>query len=414
MSLKGFIFSFLWIASLLTIGSVFSFSLFDEILCLFILFFSLKKGFGRPWYVKLLFAYIFLHVIVSVTYGFNGLKPILLDALMYAKPFVCAIACGSGYFVLKTKDNNALNAIIFCLLFVLLADSVAAWVLGARDVSARPPFLFTTNFNLAGAMTLMSLFFLFTKKENEHGKLSLNNCFIYILLFMPVMITMQGKYFGFVFCFFFFKIFSKKILPSHQSQKFNKRSCYKILSLIMFVLGTVGMLYLAFDDLKAYYLTDNENVARVMMVRSLPKVLEGTYFFTGRGFGAFCSPITRTYYPAAFMDEIGLSRVYGLSRSYSNFMSDGYLWSYAGCFGFIGIILYVAFMIYMFLPFIKLLKNRILPIKLGFACLVCFAWIVIFSFGSGLMFGYGCFVTIMWGMLRWKAVQILKQETATA
>lgn len=412
MSLKGFIFSFLWIASLLTIGSVFSFSLFDEILCLFILFVSLKRGLGRSWYVKLLFVYVLLHVVVSVTYGFNGLKPILLDALMYAKPFVCAIACGSGYFVLKSKDNNALNAMIYCLLFVLFADSVSAWVFGAREVSARPPFLFTTNFNLAGAMTLMSLFFLFTKKENECRKMTLKDCFIYFLLFMPVLITMQGKYFGFVFCFFFFKFFSEKILPSLQSQKLNKRSFYKILSLIMFMVGGIGVFYLAFDDIKAYYLTDNENVARVMMVRSLPKVLEGIYFITGRGFGAFCSPVTRTYYPTAFMDDIGLSRVYGLSQSYSNFMSDGYFWSYAGCFGFIGIILYVAFMIYMFNPFVKLWKNRILPVKLGFACLVCFSWILIFSFGSGLMFGYGCFVTIIWGMLRWKAVQLLEKETA--
>lgn len=411
MSLKGFIFSFLWIASLLTIGSVLSFSMFDEFLCIFVLCCALKRGFWRSRKLIVLIIYVLFHLTISVIYGYNGNKAILLDALMYAKPFVCAIACGSGYFVLRSKDNNALNVIILFLLSVFFLDSVAAWMLGARTVASRPPFWFTTNCTLAGTTSLMMLFYMFTSRDVERA--IQKKYYIYAVLIMTVLITMQGKYFGFVFSFFLLRFFCEKILPSLQSNQSATRISHKIISLLMLVIGICGVVFLALDDLNAYYLTDNQDVARVMMVRSLPKVLDGVYFFTGRGFGAFCSPITSVYYPASFMKEIGLSNVYGLSQSYSNLMSDGYLWSFAGCFGFVGIVLYVAFMIYMFNPFAKLWKNRILPVKLGFACLVCFAWVIIFSFGSGLMFGYGCFVMLLWGMLRWKAVQILKKETTT-
>lgn len=410
MSLKGFIFSFLWIASLLTIGSVFSFSMFDEVLCVFVLLCALQQGFWKSPYLIILTTYVFIHIAISIMYGYNGIKPILLDSMMYVKPYVCAFACGSGYFVLKKKDINGLNVVIYCLLCFFFIDSIAAWFVGARISSDRPPFWFTTNVSLAATTTLMLLFCFLMQMKDGQKITTLKNSFLYIVLLMPPLITNQGKYFGFVFSFFVLMFFSEKMLVSMQSGNLKIRSFYKMVSVIGVVLGILGVLHITRDDIKAYYITDNENIARAMMLRSLPQVLDGIYFFTGRGFGAFCSPVTRIYYPTTFMDEIGLSHIYGLSISYSNFMADGYLWSYAGCFGVMGIFLYIAFMIYMFDPFVKLLKNKILPPKLGFACLVCFSWIIIFSFGSGLTFGYGTFLMIIWGMLRWKAVLILEKE----
>ena len=413
MSLKGIVFSFLWIASLLVTGSIFSFSLLDEMLCLFLLAFALRQGIWRSRYFVLFIAYILLHITISIVYDYNGIKPILLDALMYAKPFVCALACGSGYFVLNEKDNRVLKTIIYHLLYFLFADSFATWIFGIRDVAAKPLFWFTTNCTLAGTTTLMLLYYFFMQKKDELKIITLKKCFLYTILLLTALITMQGKYFGFVFVFFALMLFCKKMVSSIQLGNSQRRFFYKSLSLVMVVLMVMGVAYLALDDINAYYLTDNQNVARVMMVRSLPKVLDGVFFFTGRGFGAFCSPVTSLYYPAEFMNEIGLSQVYGLSESYSNLMSDGYLWSFAGCFGFIGIVLCIAFVFYMFRPLWTLWKIKKMPIKLFFSSLVCFSWIMIFSLGSGLMFGYGCFVMIIWGMLRWKAVQILKKETET-
>ena len=410
MSLKGFIFSFLWIASLLTTGSVYTFSLFDEMLCLFVLAIALRQGFWKSRCLIVLLAYVFSHIAISFVYGYNGVKPILLDALLYAKSFVCAFACGSGYFVLKKKDVNVLNVVIYCLLCFFFIDSIAAWLAGARDVAARPPFWFTTNCTLAGTTTLMLLFCFFMQNKDEQKTTTPKNCFLYAVLIMTVLITMQGKYFGFVFSFFGLMFFCKKMVPSMQFGNSRTRFFYKFSSLVLFVLGVMGMTLLALDDINAYYLTDSQDVARVMMVRSLPKVLDGAFFFTGRGFGAFCSPVTSTYYPARFMNEIGLSHVYGLSESYSKLMADGYVWSFAGCFGLIGILLYSAFMIYMFKPFVELWKNKILPVKLGLACLVCFSWTMIFSFGSGLMFGYGCFVMLLWGLVRYKALCLLRTQ----
>lgn len=410
MSLKGFIFSFLWIASLLTIGSVFSFSMFDEVLCIFVLLCALQQGFWKSPYLIILTTYVFIHIAISIMYGYNGIKPILLDALMYTKPFACALACGSGYFVLNEKDNRVLIAIVYCLLYFFFLDSIATWISGARDVAAKPMFWFTTNCTLAGTTTLMLLYYLSMQKKDELKIITSRNCFLYVILLLTALITMQGKYFGFVFIFFILVFVFKKIVPSMQSGSFRTRSFYKLSFLIMSVLGFMGVGLLALDDLNAYYLTDNQEVARVMMVRSLPRVLDGVFFFTGRGFGAFCSPITRIYYPVTFMDEMGLSNVYGLSHSFPNFMADGYLWSYAGCFGFIGICLFTLFMIYMFNPFIKLWKNKILPAKLGFACLVCFSWTIIFSFGSGLMFGYGSFIMLLWGGARYEAVCLLRTQ----
>lgn len=412
MSLKGFIFSFLWIASLLTIGSVFSFSMFDEVLCVFVLVCALQQGFWKSPYLIILTTYVFIHITISISYGYNGVKPILLDALMYTKPFACALACGSGYFVLKKKDVNVLNAVVYCLLCFLFAVSVWSWFAGARDAAARPLFLYTANISLAATITLMFLFYFFLQQNCELKGMTLKKIFLYITLFTTIIITMQGKYFGFVFSFFVLTFFCGKMLTKLQSGNLKIRSLYKFISVIGVIFGVLGTLYVALDDIKTYYITDNENMARAMMLRSLSQVLDGIYSFTGRGFGAFCSPITKIYYPVAFMDEIGLSNVYGLSQSFPNFMADGYLWSYAGCFGFIGICLYILFMMYMFNPFIKLWKIKILPAKLGFACLVCFSWTIIFSFGSGLMFGYGCFVMLLWGMLRWRAVQILQKEPA--
>ncbi len=380
-------------------------------LCISIFCFSLKEGFSHSRYLIILFIYLLIHLVISVSYGYNTNKAILLDAMMYAKSFICAIACGSGYFRLDSNDNATLNKIIRVILFILFADSLITFVMGTREAASRPFFWFTTNCTLAGTTTLMLLFYMFTRNKGEQNNRMLKEYFLYAVLLMTAFITMQGKYLGFVFGFIFLKFFCDSILPSLQSNQSSIRIYYKAISIIVCTLASLCAIYLSLDDLKAYYLTDNENIARLMMVRSLPKVLDGGYFFTGRGFGAFCSPITSIYYPFAFMEEIGLSEVYGLSSYFSNLMADGYLWSFAGCFGLAGIILLLLFLKYMFSPFFKLFKLKVLPVEMGFSCLVCFAWIVIFSFGSGLMFGYGCFVMILWGMLRWKAVLLLRKET---
>ena len=409
MTRKGFFFIVLFLASLVFTGCTFEISFFDEVMCVLLLVWGVKRHVLKNKVFQIVVLYSIAHLLFSLFFPENTPKAMLLELLMYAKPFACAVVLGAGYVTFLKKDYVFIRKILFLLLVILFFDELLSLVVDNADAAKPSFFIYRKNLFLAASITIVTLFFILVSNE---WKIAFNKkVFFYsIPLLLTIPLTLQGKYNGFVLTYLTMLLFSFWFFPKMQNGSLANRRIYKCFFIIAFFLALMGALYVSFDDLNKYYFSNNDKEARNVLLYALPSVLKGPFLITGRGFASFCSPITQIYYPPHFLDKIGISSIWGLSRDFPNFMADAYSWSFLGTFGLVGSFLFFLFLVYIMNPFVKLYKVNKLPARLFFVSVMCFLWICIFSFGSSLMYGYGPFVLIIWGIARYEALCLLKDQ----
>lgn len=407
MTRKGLFFIVLFLASLVFTGCTFEISFFDEVMCVLLLVWGIKRHVLKNKVFQIIVLYVFAHLLFSLIFPENTLRAMLLELLMYAKPFACAVVLGAGYVTFPKKDYAFIRKILLFLLVFLFFDELLSLLGGNADAAMPSFFVYRKNLFLAASITIVTLFFVLV--SNEWKNAFNRKVFFYsVPLLLTIPLTLQGKYNGFVLTYLIILFFSFGFFPKMQNGSLTNRRIYKCFFVFAFFLALVGALYVSFDDLNKYYFSNNDKEARNVLLYSLPSVLKGPFLITGRGFASFCSPITQNYYPPHFLDEIGISSIWGLSRDFPNFMADAYSWSFLGTFGLVGFVLFFLFLVYLMLPFVKLYKIKKLPARLFFVSVMCFLWICIFAFGSSLMYGYGPFVLIIWGIARYEALCLLK------
>lgn len=400
MIIKLFIFLISWIASIFMLsGKPNQFTFFDEILVLFILAYAIQKKALKNKIVIIVVLYFALETFYSLVLPYNHIKAIMLDMMLFIKPYIILIIISEGFFYFKEQEKKILLPILFITQLFLLSNALITVLSGNSGAHSPSFFIYARNFYLAAPLCFnaIMIFYLQNGRFNKYTIVSL------LSIFISMPLELQGKYFGFSLFFIFLFFYIYYFLKYKKSTIRTNRIIYRIITFVFFLSIPLLLLIVALDDLKEFYFTDNDNVARMMMMKALPKMLDGFYAIAGRGFASYCTPITMIYYPKEILDNVGISHVYGLGRIDSNLMMDGYFWSLFGETGFIGLIMYTLLLLYITKPFYLMYKKNMLDNKLFFLFFVCLGWIFIFSFGSGLMFGYGIYITIVLGMIRREA-----------
>lgn len=371
-------------------------SFFDELLIIFIFAYAIKRKSLKNKFVIITILYFVLQTIYSLAMPYNHTKAIILDMMSFIKPYIILIIISEGFFYFEKQEKKILLRILFIIQLFLFSNALIT-VLSGNGGAHSPSFLiYARNLYLAGPLCFNAIMIIYLQNSrlNKYTIISL----LSLLISMPL--ELQGKYFGYSLLIIFLFFYIYYFLRYKKSAIRTNRIIYRLITFVIFLSIPLLLFIVALDDLNAFYFTNNDNVARMMMMKALPKVLDGFYAIAGRGFASYCSPITMIYYPKELLDNIGFSHVYGLNRIDSKLMMDGYYWSFLGVTGFIGLIMYILLLLYVTKPFYLMYKKNIIDNKLFLVFFACLGWIFIFSFGSGLMFGYGVYFTIVLGMIR--------------
>lgn len=408
MTYKAFLFLILWIGSIL-LREYALFSSVDELLALFILGVGIYNGALKSKTFVIVSVYFSVQLIYSLFLSYNLPIAIFQDFFMIARPYILVIIIGNGYFKLNLKDQAKILKYLYVLMFFLFINVVLTLIMGRSGTHAQSFAIYERNFSLAAVVYVVGLLILVLKKDYYFKKWDFPKILIFISLLCLIPLVRQGKYYGVIACFFASYFYASYIFPRYFDKEAMVRSFTKILSVFFAIFMIVGVFFLAQDKIELYYITDNENVARAMMVKALPQALEGNYFWLGRGFASYCTPITGKYYPP-LLYELGLSSVFGLAPGAAYFIADAYFASWIAQTGFVGIVMYIFLMIYIIKPFYLLIKHKKMPGRILHLFIALFSWILIFSFGSGGMFGIGSFIMIILGFLRWRAVCLLNNH----
>jgi predicted membrane protein len=312
---------------------------------------------------------------------------------MFAKSYIIGIVAGTGFFFIDKNERTQMLKSLQLFKVLLLVIAIITVISGGIGSHATN-LIFDTNYSLAFTILITILFSAFLKEKQTLSMLD------YISLLLLAVLTTQGKYIGVSFLVVMIYIFFNIIYPkTHKSRKF-------FILLAAAIVLSLGY-DLVFDDLQQYYLSDNDNMARRMMLLKLPHALDGYYGILGRGFASYCVPSLSIHY-SSFMDESGLSYVFGLSENNLRFINDGYYWSFIGEMGCVGVFLYIIYFIFILKPFYILYKQNTTNYNILALSAMMMSVILVFSFGSGFFFGSGPYIMLILGMLRCDAVQLIK------
>jgi len=152
----------------------------------------------------------------------------------------------------------------------------------------------------------------------------------------------RAKFYG----FFILAVFMIFFFSSFRQFKLN----FKSITLIGSMLS--AMILVAWQKINLYFYQlvsgganmDDDLIARFVLYRTAPEIVKD-YFPFGSGFASFATHSSGQYYSKIYM-EYGIENVWGISKSYTKFVSDTYYPSLAQ-FGIIGIILFILFWIYI-------------------------------------------------------------------
>lgn len=311
-----------------------TFSIIDEAILLLIIVstFFVKKGSIDCWIKGSFFCLI---IFVCMGVFFNQLfciqikiNPILIDIIACSK-FIVAMIClntwyqsinlsSSFHSLINLESKFLILALVVCSLINLKID------IGMSDSEIRYGFrAFTFVFDHPEIVNL----FIVGLIAVLCGDYKNNKIWIGLSI-IPLVLTMRTKSIGFavyVICI---------VLLYRNKRTFNAAP-------IAFV--AILVLTVAWDQILNYYQNDIQARSRLMLGGI---ELANSHLPFGTGFATYGSAITAEpqYYSQLYY-ELGLSSVYGLSPSYSIFISDTFWPILFGQFGWAGTILYLVSLI---------------------------------------------------------------------
>jgi hypothetical protein len=175
---------------------------------------------------------------------------------------------------------------------------------------------------------------------------------IFFIMLSVGLVSGKSKFYGFFILPFFLFFFFNNI----RKFKFN----FTNISLICGMFATIFLV--AWKKISLYFYQvlsgsgniDEDMVARFVLYRTSPEVLID-YFPFGSGLASFATHSSGAYYSDIYM-KYGIENVWGISKQYTNFISDTYYPSLAQ-FGIIGIILFILFWVYIIGKAIRLYQK---------------------------------------------------------
>ena len=196
------------------------------------------------------------------------------------------------------------------------------------------------------ATAIVSLCYLYSCDLTRRDKV------IFFIILSTGLFSGKSKFYGFFILSFFLIFFINNI----RQFKLNFRS-------IMLVCGMLAASVLvAWQKISLYFYQaisasadiDEDVIARFVLYRTAPEIIRD-YFPFGSGFASFATHSSGEYYSKIYM-QYGIDGVWGLSKSYTNFVSDTFYPALAQ-FGIVGILLFTLFWLYITGKTISLYKK---------------------------------------------------------
>lgn len=293
-----------------------SFSYVDELSTLFLggyILFTIpilrKKEF------LLVLGILFFYLIYSLYLHINKYQAIILDLLLFLKPFICFY---SMYYLHVSWTNKFKRILKRIFLFL----GIYCWCI--------LPFIENIYSNTAAfypACILSSISYLYFSPQKK------KNWYIALFLLLPGLFTFRSKFNTELICFIYLGFFLKG--------KFTLSIKYIIAILILIIFS----IYINWTKFSLYFFAGEEDgIARTTFYYTAIKIL-ADYFPLGSGLGSFGSEAAARYYSPLYY-KYGVDSVYGMSPldygESSNFLVDTF-YPILAEFGVIGIILYIIF-----------------------------------------------------------------------
>lgn len=287
---------------------------------------------GDKAIIRLLFLCIILGLTSNIFSGLINKKvPILLDAFWLCKMFTCYI--GTKNLMTKKSAETVLELMLPIAKFVLVVGAICGfiniWYNLGMDTGEVRYGLRSFNFIFGnpgryGIICGCCLVVIIYKCDGILARV------IYSILAMwNIFLTTKGTAYIFIMCYLlllFLWVRNKKI--------------NFIQILIIVVLGCILSSY----QIKTYIL-DKDTARSVLLFYGF--VTANRYFPLGSGFATYGSDLAAKYYSKLYV-QYGFDNVYGLSRTFGGFLNDVYLGGIVGELGYIGLIMFLAILVIIF------------------------------------------------------------------
>ncbi|MCD7796824.1 MAG: hypothetical protein LUG95_04230, partial [Clostridiales bacterium] len=348
---------------------------------LYIVYFSFKKGIKSTDLVLiiLLIATVLITLLGNVIYRLtSNWFSVAVDAICLAKMFVTFIV----YKQVATYDKREL--IIRYLLpiakLLLISGSVCGFISLFVDIGMTggkrygiPSFYFLFNNEARYGYIVACCLLVVLVSENNKRKKS----FYEFLCIFNIVLTTKGSVYIVLVCYL--------ILT------FMWRNKQKLSPANIFVLAVGGTLASSMQI--NTYIRDQES-PRMVLLRYGFKTAN-TYFPFGSGFATYGSDQAAQNYSVLYT-KYGFENRYGLSQDYGAFLNDCYLGMVVGEFGYIGMVLFLAMLIMVFIPINRIILDK----KVKALTLALFIGIVVSSVGTAIIKSSGgVFVFAFFGLI---------------
>jgi hypothetical protein len=289
---------------------------------------------SKEWYVNKAFLvtlFIFLfYIAYSFKIGSNSPKAIIMDVIIQIKPYLVFFCAYQLKPYLDKKQKVLLNQISLVVWFVILVPIGVLGLINERyiwEIVEHPT-------SYASIIIATSLIYLFTSDY------TLKNRLVFIGLLAIGLISGRAKFYG------FFVMASAIVLYFDNINKI-KLSLKNVSMTLVLVAVT---LFVAKDKIEMYFVqgftqdVEMDYVARFALYNTSFSIF-ADYFPFGSGFASYATHASGVYYSHIYA-EYGIDSVWGLSKSYTSFITDTYYPSLAQ-FGVVGVALFMLFWVYV-------------------------------------------------------------------
>lgn len=281
--------------------------------------------------------YLFLGFISNATYNIIGFKHGILSMIMTAKGYMLYFSCRVifQYYDVKASILKNISKVLEISLYILALIGIVNIPLNFLEDQGMRFGLHTVSIGFSHptelaffaiiSMTTILLYYNYTNKTK--GELS-----VIIASSLLVLFTGRSKAIAFI-CVYIILFYFMKLI-----KKF-KLKYFILLIPIMVYIALPRIISEFFNGARGYLYTAGYKIAK-------------DYFPLGTGFGTFGSYMSREFYSPLYY-EYGLSSVWGLSPSMPSYIADTYWAMIMGETGFLGVVLLILVLYFIFVQFLK-------------------------------------------------------------
>lgn len=281
--------------------------------------------------------YLFLGFVSNATHNIIGFKHGILSMIMTAKGYMLYFSCRVifQYYDVKASILKNISKVLEISLYILALIGIVNIPLNFLEDQGMRFGLHTVSIGFSHptelaffaiiSMTTILLYYNYTNKTK--GELS-----VIIASSLLVLFTGRSKAIAFI-CVYIILFYLMKLI-----KKF-KLKYFILLIPVMVYIALPRIISEIFNGARGYLYTAGYKIAK-------------DYFPLGTGFGTFGSYMSREFYSPLYY-EYGLSSVWGLSPSMPSYIADTYWAMIMGETGFIGVVLLILVLYFIFVQFLK-------------------------------------------------------------